>query len=89
MPDNPFYQTKAWKKKRKHILQRDKYICKHCGGFADTVHHIQPLKDYPHLALEDDNLESVCRRCHAQEHPEKQQRKPEKPQPKGVRIIRI
>jgi len=31
---------------------------------AYTVHHIKHLDDYPALALDDDNLESVCMICH-------------------------
>ena len=30
------------------------------------VHHIKPLEDYPELALELDNLISLCNDCHEQ-----------------------
>ncbi|QPC47119.1 HNH endonuclease [Mangrovibacillus cuniculi] len=29
-----------------------------------VVHHIKELEDYPELALERDNLETVCVKCH-------------------------
>jgi len=71
-----FYKTTAWEKKRWEILERDNYECQVCkeeGGFAPatTVHHIIPLEQRPDLALDDDNLLSVCAACHNREHPEK------------------
>lgn len=33
-----------------------------------VVHHIQELEDHPTLALEIDNLETVCVDCHNKEH---------------------
>ena len=78
---NKFYDTPAWRKKRKQILIKDKYECQHCKAKgiytkADTVHHIKPLDKYPQLALSDyyDNekkqrqLISICRACHEHEH---------------------
>lgn len=32
------------------------------------VHHIQELRDYPELALDDDNLISLCTTCHNIRH---------------------
>lgn len=49
---------------------------------ATEVHHVRPLEDYPGLALDLDNLESLCRRCH-----ERTKRRKTKPHPK-VRIIK-
>lgn len=37
-------------------------------GRASTVHHIVELKDNPSLALDDENLEAICFRCHNQIH---------------------
>ncbi len=50
---------------------------------ANEVHHIKELKNYPHLALVDSNLISLCRDCHEATKP----RKKEKAIP-GVRIIK-
>lgn len=71
-----FYRSPEWRAKRQEILQRDNGECQQCkreGKFspANTVHHIEPLLDRPDLALEDDNLESLCPACHNREHPEK------------------
>lgn len=35
---------------------------------AVCVHHIKELKDFPDLALDDDNLVSLCHRCHDRIH---------------------
>ena len=71
-----FYLCKDWKKKRKEVLRRDHYECQRCKrnhkvSKATTVHHIKQLKERPELALDDDNLESLCGDCHNLEHPEK------------------
>lgn len=74
-----FYRTQVWEKKRKSILQRDHYACQECkrhGRYtrANTVHHIRHLKEEPELALEDTNLESLCRDCHEKIHEKEKQR---------------
>lgn len=33
-----------------------------------VVHHIKELEHHPELALEIDNLETICVQCHNQEH---------------------
>ena len=81
-----FYHTAAWKRIRKAALARDGGMCQACMerlkdgvGFrprrATMVHHIIPVKERPDLALELDNLRSLCDACHAAEHPEKGERK--------------
>lgn len=74
-----FYVSRQWKDKRLSIFERDHYECQRCkGNFitpnnpikrvritkAKYVHHIVPLKDNFQLALVDDNLVSLCFRCH-------------------------
>lgn len=71
-----FYKSKVWRTKREKILRRDGYLCQHCKWYgkrteAETVHHIQHLEEYPELALVDNNLISLCKKCHNKEHPEK------------------
>ncbi|MDP5274341.1 HNH endonuclease signature motif containing protein [Chengkuizengella axinellae] len=61
---------------RLFVLQRDSYLCQRCLRMdrltqANIVHHIKELEDYPELALDPNNLESVCATCHNQLHPEK------------------
>ena len=74
--EEKFYKSSAWEKKRLEILERDNYecqVCKEGGGFAPatTVHHLKHLEDRPDLALDNDNLVSVCAACHNREHPER------------------
>ena len=71
-----FYTSTPWLHKREDILRRDNFECQMCkkrGKFhvAETVHHIKHLKEYPSLALDDDNLISLCNACHNIVHPEK------------------
>lgn len=66
---NKFYKTYKWIKKREEALIRDNYECQECkkkGGYhkAECVHHIKELKKYPELALDINNLISLCNRCH-------------------------
>lgn len=35
---------------------------------AEQVHHIKELREYPSLALDNDNLISLCTRCHNIRH---------------------
>ncbi|WP_210090674.1 HNH endonuclease [Paenibacillus turicensis] len=87
----PFYKSKEWRKCREMILIRDHYLCQSClkKGIiksANTVHHIKQLEDYPELALEPTNLESICPACHNHEHPEKGRREKE-PQKKRSAVV--
>lgn len=71
-----FYNSPKWRRKSKQILRRDKYQCQLCKRYgrlveAEIVHHKLELDEYPELALDDDNLVSVCKKCHNKLHPEK------------------
>jgi len=71
-----FYKSTIWEHKRLEILRRDNHECQKCKAKglyskAKTVHHIKHLKDRPDLALDDNNLISLCNACHNEEHPEK------------------
>ncbi|UED78039.1 HNH endonuclease [Brevibacillus sp. DP1.3A] len=81
----PFYRSRAWLKCREYVLLRDNHLCQQCLKknkltAANTVHHLKPLDEAPELALDTDNLESICPACHNKEHPEKGsgKREPEK-----------
>ena len=68
-----FYHTKAWKRMRKAVLNRDGFQCqesKRYGKFvpADVVHHAFPVEDYPQYRLEAWNLISVSNKIHNQLH---------------------
>ena len=64
-----FYTSRTWRRKAAEIKMRDNNECQHCkrkGEFniAECVHHIKELRDFPELALENDNLISLCSKCH-------------------------
>lgn len=59
-----FYHSTAWKHKRQEILERDYGLCQRCGMEAELVDHIIPSKDDWNDRLDNDNLQSLCRRCH-------------------------
>lgn len=86
-----FYHTSAWRRIRLMALQRDHYLCQAClknhvFTKATEVHHIQPLEDFPSLALELSNLQSLCWDCHEQT---KTHGRRSPSVPSGVKIIKI
>ena len=56
---------------------------------ATIVHHIIPRDERPDLALEIDNLRSLCDACHNKRHPEKGQKEDGGAVRPGIRIIKI
>lgn len=104
---DPFYGREGWKRARQMALDRDVGLCVRCRDagryardrhgrrvpvLATMVHHKKPLREYPELALSLDNLESLCDRCHDEEHPEKHQgmKRPERdPIPDIAKRIRV
>jgi 5-methylcytosine-specific restriction protein A len=68
-----FYKGKAWIKLRDIVYQREHGLCQRClrenlFKKADVVHHIVEVKEDWDRRLDPDNLESLCHRCHNQEH---------------------
>ena len=72
-----FYKSKAWQKCRESYLNKARGLCEEClrhGLYtpADTVHHkihLSPKNiNDPSITLSFDNLEAVCRDCHANLH---------------------
>lgn len=67
-----FYQSPAWRQTRAYILHRDAGLCVRCGQLGEIVHHKIHLTPEnignPKIALGEDNLETLCRACHAIEH---------------------
>jgi len=58
----------AWRKLRVHVLERDGYLCVYCAKAnrhvqATDVDHSVPK--YKGGTDEMDNLQSLCRKCHA------------------------
>ena len=68
-----FYQSRSWRSLRLEALERDNNECQTCKrygkvGEAQNVHHIKNVKEFPMLALSLSNLESICIKCHNNEH---------------------
>ena len=69
-----FYPSTAWRRMRAYIFTRDMGLCVRCGNPGEIVHHkihLTPenINDLS-IALGEDNLELLCRGCHAIEHGE-------------------
>lgn len=78
-----FYNCAPWKKLKAEVLEEQHYECQECLKLgiltkADTVHHINYLKNRPDLALSKTyidkdgkkkmNLEAICFDCHNKVH---------------------
>jgi len=67
-----FYESKAWRRTRQYIQDRDNGLCARCGGIGEIVHHIKYLTPQNigdlEISLNPENLELVCRECHGVEH---------------------
>ena len=67
-----FYLSQQWRDLREFVFKRDFGLCVKCGKPGEIVHHkihLTPenISD-PFIALNVDNLETLCRDCHAIEH---------------------
>ena len=50
-------QTRAWRRLRDYVLDRDRRICWRCGGHgANEGGHVIPMELRPDLALDPDNV---------------------------------
>ena len=72
-----FYSSKAWQECRNEYAKRRRYLCEDClrrGIYkpGKIVHHkieITPSNiNDPNVTLSWDNLQAVCRECHAVQH---------------------
>lgn len=87
-----FYKSKEWQKLRLRVLERDNYECQECKRqgrvYTDKhdpdkhkrldVDHIKEIYTHPHLALDEENCETKCVRCHNKKHKRWQQKKENK-----------
>ena len=69
----PTAKAIKWIKKREVILKRDDYLCCECKRYgnnipAEHVHHIHPVEHRPDLEYVNDNLISLCKKCHNSMH---------------------
>jgi len=63
-----FFISDQWIKLRYAVLSKRGNQCECCGrswsvGNPLQVDHIHPRSLYPHLALEEENLQILCREC--------------------------
>lgn len=74
---NKFYLSIDWKLKRDEILKRDNYECQWCkkkgavkvrSAEVLEVDHIKELSTHPELALDNNNLRTLCKTCHNERH---------------------
>lgn len=67
-----FYLSKEWRNVRAYIVERDAGLCTRCGRPGEIVHHKTHLSPEnisdSKIALGEDNLELLCRKCHGLEH---------------------
>lgn len=78
-----FYKSKAWHRVREYVYKRDKGLCQDCLKYglitvAKEVHHIIPITESnisnPEITLNENNLISLCKNCHARRHSKKEKR---------------
>ena len=66
------YLSKEWRRARAYVFTRDAGLCVKCGAIGEIVHHKDHLTPEnisdPEIALGEDNLELLCRDCHALAH---------------------
>ena len=72
-----FYSSKAWQSCRNEYAKRRHHLCEDClrrGIYrpGTIVHHkieLDPINiEHPEITLNFDNLELLCRECHANRH---------------------
>ena len=63
---NYIRKSREYKKWRRDVFERDKYVCQDCGASKCYLeaHHIKGFADYPHLRFEITNGLTLCRPCH-------------------------
>ena len=62
-----------WQKKRLEVMQRDGFRCQHCLSEDKSlqVHHLVYHKNYKPWEYENEELITLCHRCHEIETEEK------------------
>ena len=65
----PFYNSPLWKAQREAYRRHAHGICEMCGAPGEIVHHVVELTPDnigdPEISLSFDNLQLLCRDCHA------------------------
>lgn len=82
-----FYHSKQWKETRDAYLAHASFLCERClarGRYqrGEIVHHKRHLTpdniNDPSVTLSFDNLELLCRECHAEAHSDLYERRPKR-----------
>lgn len=77
-----FYKSREWASVRAEALARDNYECQDCKERGRVkvkderldkhkqldVDHVLEIEEFPELALELENLRTLCIRCHNEKH---------------------
>lgn len=61
-----FYETREWRELRYRILRKYGFKCMACGAVpppALHVDHVKPRSKFPHLELDENNLQVLCEDC--------------------------
>ena len=62
-----------WLRVKRAAFERDGYKCQICGSQKDLCgHHVKEKAQYPELAYEVSNIITLCKHCHAKQHPGKE-----------------
>lgn len=69
-PERHRYFESRWSQLRNVVLRRDNHLCQECLRQGKTqvgnqVDHILPAEERPDLFYREDNLQTLCRKCHA------------------------
>jgi len=58
--------TKAYRRARIKVLNRDGHACMYCGSSEDlTIDHVLSIKNHPELAMDMDNMVIACKICNS------------------------
>lgn len=65
---NAFYDSRPWQELRYKVLEKYGATCQCCGatrknGVRIHVDHIKPRSRFPHLELDENNLQVLCEPC--------------------------
>jgi 5-methylcytosine-specific restriction protein A len=72
-----FYDSSDWRRLRKQVLERDNFECVWCkkegkvtvrDGAILEVDHIKELETHPDLALDIENMRTLCKHHHNVRH---------------------
>jgi len=64
-----FLKSSKWQSMRQQIISRDGGVCSICGFDTSlNVHHIKSHYYFPDLALDPDNLITLCQKHHKEIH---------------------